>query len=144
MAAADRLFYANGLARVSLGAVAAEAGVTRRTLYYHFEDKDALVRVYLRNRDRSGRALFESVEARTADAASSTLGVLPALEACFRTKEFRGCAFVNAIGEGGEALVFAGPIARSRKRALRDWFIRMSGTPARPIPHARRTTHDSL
>jgi AcrR family transcriptional regulator len=110
---------------VSLATVAHEAGVTRRTLYYHFADKDALVRVYLRNRDRSGRALFERVEARTTDAASSVLGIFTSLEAWFRTKEFRGCAFTNAIGEGRETVVFAGPIARRHKRALRDWFARI-------------------
>jgi len=110
---------------VSLATVANEAGVTRRTLYYHFADKDALVRVYLRNRDRSGRALFERVEAQAADAASSVLAVFASLEVWFRTKEFRGCAFTNAIGEGRETVVFAGPIARRHKRALRDWFVRI-------------------
>ena len=110
---------------MSLATVANEAGVTRRTLYYHFADKDALVRVYLRNRDRSGRALFERVEAQTADAASSVLAVFASLEVWFRTREFRGCAFTNAIGEGRETVVFAGPIARRHKRALRDWFVRI-------------------
>jgi AcrR family transcriptional regulator len=110
---------------VSLATVANEAGVTRRTLYYHFADKDALVRVYLRNRDRSGRALFERGEAQATDAPSSVLAVFASLEAWFRTKEFRGCAFTNAIGEGRETVVFAGPIARRHKRALRDWFVRI-------------------
>lgn len=110
---------------MSLATVANEAGVTRRTLYYHFADKDALVRVYLRNRDRSGRALFERAEAQNTDAASSVLAVFASLEAWFRTKEFRGCAFTNAIGEGRETVVFAGPISRRHKRALRDWFVRI-------------------
>jgi AcrR family transcriptional regulator len=112
---------------VSLATVAKEAGVTRRTLYYHFSDKDALVRVYLRNRDRSGRALFERAEAQSTDAAGSVLAVFASLEIWFRTKEFRGCAFTNVIGEGTETVVFAGPIARRHKRALRDWFVRVCG-----------------
>ena len=40
--AAYTLFYRQGFARVSMDMVAAEAGVTKRTLYYHFESKDAL------------------------------------------------------------------------------------------------------
>ena len=121
---------------MSLATVANEAGVTRRTLYYHFADKDALVRVYLRNRDRSGRALFERVEAQAADAASSVLAVFASLEAWFRTKEFRGCAFTNAIGEGRETVVFAGPIARRHKRALRDWFVRICADGGADDPNA--------
>jgi AcrR family transcriptional regulator len=125
LAAADGLFYQRGLARVSLASVAGAAGVSRRTLYYHFADKEALVRAYLRDRDRSGRALFERAEARAVTVTGSILAVFESLETWFRTKEFRGCAFVNAVGEGGETVVFAGPIARRHKVALRDWFVRM-------------------
>ena len=121
---------------MSLAAVASEAGVTRRTLYYHFADKDSLVRVYLRNRDRSGRALFERAEAQNTDAASSVLAVFASLEAWFETKEFRGCAFTNAIGEGRETVVFAGPIARRHKRALRDWFVRICANGGADDPDA--------
>jgi hypothetical protein len=51
--------------------------------------------------------------------------VFGSLEAWFRTKEFRGCAFTNAVGEGRETIVIAGPIAKRHKRALRDWFVRV-------------------
>jgi AcrR family transcriptional regulator len=37
------LFYRRGFVRVSLDAIAAEAGVTKRTLYYHFRSKDDLL-----------------------------------------------------------------------------------------------------
>ena len=40
--AAYALFYRKGFARVSVDAIADRAGVTKRTLYYHFESKDAL------------------------------------------------------------------------------------------------------
>ncbi|RVA73096.1 TetR/AcrR family transcriptional regulator, partial [Mesorhizobium sp. M7A.F.Ca.US.006.04.2.1] len=41
--AATRLFYAEGIGRVSVDAVAEEAGLTKRTLYYHFKSKDDLI-----------------------------------------------------------------------------------------------------
>jgi AcrR family transcriptional regulator len=41
--AAYALFYRRGFVRVSLDAIAAEAGVTKRTLYYHFRSKDDLL-----------------------------------------------------------------------------------------------------
>lgn len=41
--AAYALFYREGFARVSVDSIAVAAGVTKRTLYYHFDSKDALV-----------------------------------------------------------------------------------------------------
>jgi AcrR family transcriptional regulator len=40
---AYELFYRNGFARVGVDVIAAGAGVTKRTLYYHFASKDALL-----------------------------------------------------------------------------------------------------
>ena len=52
VAAASKLFYAEGIGRVSVDAVAEKADVTKRTLYYHFQSKDDLVAAYLDARDR--------------------------------------------------------------------------------------------
>jgi AcrR family transcriptional regulator len=45
--AAYALFYRQGFARVSVDAIAAQAGVTKRTLYAHFGSKDALLAAVL-------------------------------------------------------------------------------------------------
>ena len=45
--AASALFYNEGIRRVSVDEVAAKAGLTKRTLYYHFKSKDDLVAAYL-------------------------------------------------------------------------------------------------
>lgn len=47
LGAAYRLLYREGFARVSVDAIAAASGLTKRTLYYHFESKDALVAAVL-------------------------------------------------------------------------------------------------
>jgi AcrR family transcriptional regulator len=39
---AYQLFYERGFSRISMDAVAARAGITKRTLYNHFDSKDAL------------------------------------------------------------------------------------------------------
>jgi hypothetical protein len=41
--AADALFYGEGIRSASMDAIAARAGVTKRTLYYHFASKDDLI-----------------------------------------------------------------------------------------------------
>jgi AcrR family transcriptional regulator len=54
--AAEKVFYAQGVTRSSLEQIAAEAGVTRGAVYWHFKDKAALVdamaqRVFLPHED---------------------------------------------------------------------------------------------
>jgi AcrR family transcriptional regulator len=44
---AYQLFYRHGFARVALDAIAERAGVTKRTLYYHFRSKDDLLAAVL-------------------------------------------------------------------------------------------------
>jgi AcrR family transcriptional regulator len=44
---AYRLFYREGFTRVGMDAIAAAAGVTKRTLYLHFDSKDALAAAVL-------------------------------------------------------------------------------------------------
>ena len=51
VAAASRLFYGHGIRAVSVDDVAARAGLTKRTLYYHFRSKDDLIAAYLAARD---------------------------------------------------------------------------------------------
>jgi len=40
---AYRLFYASGFARAGMDAIAAAAGITKRSLYQHFDSKDSLL-----------------------------------------------------------------------------------------------------
>ena len=49
--AADDLFYGEGIRRASVDPITARAGVTKRTLYYHFPSKDDLIAAYLTARD---------------------------------------------------------------------------------------------
>ncbi len=50
--AANGLFYGEGIRATSVDAIAEKAGVTKKTLYYHFKSKDELVAEYLRSRDQ--------------------------------------------------------------------------------------------
>src|SRR5437879_12765303 len=60
LAATSELTYARGITGTGVDAIAARAGVTKRTLYQHFGSKDRLVAAALS--DRSRRALL-SLEA---------------------------------------------------------------------------------
>src|ERR1700754_2882276 len=59
ISAASKLFYSEGIRAVSVDAVAEKAGLTKRTLYYHFRSKDDLIAAYLDARDQPNIALFK-------------------------------------------------------------------------------------
>src|SRR5271163_359793 len=52
LAGVDRLFYAQGIKSVGVDAIAAELGISKKTLYRYFPSKDDLVIGYLRGRGR--------------------------------------------------------------------------------------------
>src|SRR6478736_7878156 len=59
LAAANELFYAEGINNVGIDRVIEHAGVAKASLYAHFRSKDELVRAYLeaRHEVRKGRVL---------------------------------------------------------------------------------------
>lgn len=112
---ADRLFYGRGIRAVGVDTVAAEIGISKRTLYNHFPSKDALVLAYLERRLQplpdSDRPPLEQI-----------LGTFDRLGRSFGTAEFRGCAFVNAVAELGEESAAVRDLAIEFKEARRLWF----------------------
>lgn len=90
--AADRLFYGQGIQAVGVDAVAAEAGISKRTLYKHYPSKDELVAAYLER--RTGMAIKAE-----GTPLQQVLGLFDELATWFASKRFRGCAFVNAVAE---------------------------------------------
>jgi AcrR family transcriptional regulator len=100
IAAANRLFYSDGIKGVSVDAVAAAAGVTKRTLYYHFASKDDLVAAYLAGRDQPNLALFK----RWFDEAGGALpdkvqAIFLHLAKAARHPKWKGCGFLRTSAE---------------------------------------------
>jgi AcrR family transcriptional regulator len=115
LAAADKLFYAQGIRAVGVDSIAAEAGVSKRTLYNHYPSKDTLIAAYL-------RARFKHIAPSDAPAVEQILGVFDRLERVFDSTGFRGCPFVNAVAELGDAKHAACGIAVQFKEQRRQWF----------------------
>lgn len=98
LAAADTLFYGEGIRAVSADRVIAEAGVSKVTFYRHFPAKDDLVLAYVRGRSESERALFEQAwEGRGAEETLSGIAGVIAEVSC--APGFRGCPHINAAAE---------------------------------------------
>ena len=112
---ADRLFYLQGIRAVGVDTIAAEIGISKRTLYNHFPSKDALISAYLARR-------FVQPRPSEKPPVEQILGTFDALERRFAAKDFRGCPFVNAVAELGSEYKSVRKIAIAFKESRRLWF----------------------
>ena len=117
---ADRLFYGQGLRAMGVDTIAAEIGISKRTLYNHFPSKDALIVAYLQRRLRL-------IPTSTKPPAQQILDDFDRLERAFAAEGFRGCAFVNAVAELKDPKHAANQIALAFKDMRRQWFRELLG-----------------
>jgi AcrR family transcriptional regulator len=114
---ADRLFYRQGLQAVGVDALAAQIGISKKTLYRHFPSKDDLVVAYLKGRFRPLPALSDRPPGEQ---------ILKNFEWFARSlsqaEDYRGCAFLNALAELGEADSEARRLAIEFKESRRLWY----------------------
>jgi AcrR family transcriptional regulator len=123
--AAGRLFYRDGIRPVAMDAVAEMAGITKRTLYYHFDSKDDLVIAYLRHTgERLDASLAQAMSRRGGSAIDRLQGLFEDLEVRFAREEFRGCPFVTAAAELTESAPARAEAATYKER-MRAWFESM-------------------
>jgi len=99
LAAADELFYSEGVHVVGVDRIVERAGVTKASLYNAFGSKEELVRAYLqhhmqRRKERIGRILAANDTPR-----ERILGVFAEVEELLAGSEFRGCRFISAAAE---------------------------------------------
>ncbi len=100
VAAATRLFYSEGIRATSVDAVAEKAGVTKKTLYYHFQTKDELIAAYLASRDQPTLAYYERWFAETrGTTADKVRGLFRSFGKSADTPHWRGCGFLRTIAE---------------------------------------------
>src|SRR3979409_392698 len=122
LATADRLFYLQGIRAVGVDTIAAEIGISKRTLYNHFPSKDALISAYLQRRFVAPRPSDKSP-------VEQILSTFDSLERRFSAKDFRGCPFVNAVAELGSEDKAVRKIAiafkESRRLGFRDRLLEL-------------------
>jgi AcrR family transcriptional regulator len=117
LAGVDRLFYAQGIKSVGVDAIAAELGISKKTLYRHFPSKDDLVIAYLRRRFRT------LPEVSTKPPAEQILANLEWIaRSLTNTRDFRGCAFLNVLAELGSEESEVRELAVAYKESRRLWY----------------------
>src|SRR4029077_17013469 len=94
LAAADELFYAEGVHTVGVDRIVERAGVAKASLYAIFGSKEGLVRAYLLARDdRTRERMARELAARFHTPRERLLGVFEVQGLSFTDPGFRGCPF---------------------------------------------------
>jgi AcrR family transcriptional regulator len=94
---ATKLFYAEGVHAIGVDRIIAEAGVAKATFYKYFPAKDELVRAYIQNQSRQGRAAIDRIGKRSAR--DTILAISDLVADAAAQPGYRGCPFLNAAAE---------------------------------------------
>ncbi len=125
LAAADELFYGEGVHVVGIDRIVERAGVAKASLYSIFGSKDELVRAYLENHFRQRQTGIANILAAHDTPRERLLGIFGELEAALEGSEFRGCRFISAGAEARPG--DASEVVADRYRAwLRSLFIELA------------------
>jgi AcrR family transcriptional regulator len=100
LAAANELFYEEGVHTVGIDRVIERAGVAKASLYSTFGSKEELVRAYLQQRADLRQQRFSTRIAQSEDPRARILSIFDLLGELTADPKYRGCAFVNASAEG--------------------------------------------
>ncbi|MEV5825296.1 TetR/AcrR family transcriptional regulator [Spirillospora sp. NPDC052242] len=122
---ASDLFYERGITAVGMELVAAEAGVTKKTVYDRFGSKDALVMAYLRGRDERWRAFVDERLAAVADPRERVLASFDVLGEWLAAGAGRGCSMVNACAELPDPSHPVHGLAAEQKAWTRELYARL-------------------
>jgi AcrR family transcriptional regulator len=113
----DRLFYRQGIRAVGVDTIVAELGISKKTLYRYFRSKSEMIEAYLRGRFRP---LPEHKDKPPAEQILSNFAWLE--RSLTSKKEYRGCAYLNALAELGEDERESKDLAAHFKESRRLWF----------------------
>ena len=116
LAAADELFYSEGVHTVGIDRIIEQAGVAKASLYNTFGSKDELVRAYLERRQVSVTQRILRAVDRYDTPRERLLAVFEGQGELFAQPDYRGCAFARASAESQP-----GDLAEQATQAYRGW-----------------------
>src|SRR5580698_5485329 len=99
LAAADELFYEEGVNLVGIDRVIERAGVAKASLYDCFGSKEELIRSYLQQRHEARQVRLRERLSRCANGKEKILAVFDSMAEVAAKPDFRGCAFARASAE---------------------------------------------
>jgi AcrR family transcriptional regulator len=139
LAAANELFYAEGVHTVGIDRVIEHAGVAKGSLYNTFGSKDELIHAYLKGRhDAIAGRITRALESYDTPR-ERLLGVFEAQGQSLADSGYRGCAFARASAESqpGDRVEQAYSDYRGWVRSLLTRLAEEAGAPD-PVALARQ------
>ena len=133
--AAARLFIREGVNAVGVDRLAQEAQVSKRSIYQHFESKDAIVADMLREYGPRVVAGYFSAEDDERSPRERVLHVYDALHRAAEAGDFFGCPFVNVATELRDRDHPAALVAQHFKGELTAYFQRQAEAAGAASPH---------
>ena len=124
--AAYTQFYKGGFARTGVDAIAEAAGITKRTLYQHFDSKGTLVAAVLEAQNELMLTRIQDWADHAAhDAESMVQSLFAGLNAWAKQRRWRGSGFTRAAMEFADLPGHPARVAaRKHKAAVEDWLVR--------------------
>lgn len=118
------LFHKRGFARVSMDDIAAAAGVTKRSLYYHYDSKDALVGAVLSGQlEQSLRTIRKWGEPPVDTAAAFVDSIFSQLIRWAQSPNWTGSGFTRLTVELADLPGHPARKAASRHKSdIEDWI----------------------
>ena len=137
--AAYELFYRKGFSRVGVDEIAAFAGVTKRSLYYHFRSKDELLASVFDLHHELALARIRKYEHRYRGEPEEIVGVLFAELAKWTARPgFAGAGFTRVAMELADLPGHpARAVTRRHKAAMESWHAEILATAKVAFPSER-------
>jgi AcrR family transcriptional regulator len=126
LAAANELFYSEGVHTVGVDRVIEHAGVAKASLYNTFGSKENLVRAYLKSRHHATVAMVRDTVERYDDPRRRLLAVFDVQAELFAQPGFHGCAFIAASAEAPEGGLIE-QATNEYRAEIRDLFTELAG-----------------
>ncbi|MCV7179329.1 TetR/AcrR family transcriptional regulator [Mycolicibacterium sphagni] len=130
LAAADELFYDEGVQTVGIDRIIEHAGVAKGSLYNTFGSKEELIGAYLEGRHARTLARLNSAVEQHTDPVARIYAVFDAQAVILEQPNFRGCAFMSASAEApkGGLVEHAADSYRSDLRGFFNHLAEDTGT----------------
>jgi AcrR family transcriptional regulator len=118
------LFTRDGYHATGVDRISDASGVTKRTLYQHFQTKDGLIQSALRRENEDWCDWFtSSVLRRATDPGERILAIFDVLSFWFTNDDFAGCSFLKAaceFPEPGDPIL---GVVQEHDRRLKDFVL---------------------
>ncbi|WP_223448781.1 MULTISPECIES: TetR/AcrR family transcriptional regulator [Pseudomonas] len=121
----EKLIYKSGIAATGMDLLVKTAGVSRKSIYRYFANKDELVVAALQRRDQRWMHWYRGAVGQAQTPAERLLNLFTVLKSWFACEGFRGCAFINTSGETGDPQDPVRLVAKEHKQKLLDYLCEL-------------------